>query len=98
MEAARQGSRGLSWELSMIARPWGFRLEDIRVPVRLWYGTGDVTTPLQMAYYLASAIPTADLELWPDAAHQAIFVHWREVLSALVGDASTRSHDAQPAP
>lgn len=85
IEAARQGSRGLSWELSMMARPWGIPLADITVPVHLWYGADDTVTPLQMARYLVAAIPTAELELWPDAAHQAIFVYWREILAALAG-------------
>ena len=83
LEASRGGSRGLAWELAMATRAWGFPLEEIRVPVTLWYGTADVTTPPQMGRYLAESIPTAQLILWPDAGHQAIFRYWCEVLEAL---------------
>lgn len=79
-EAARQGSRGLAWELAMVARPWRFRLEDIVFPVTLWYGTADRTAPVAMGEYLARALPRATLIRWPDDGHQAIFLHWREVL------------------
>jgi pimeloyl-ACP methyl ester carboxylesterase len=82
-EAARQGSRGLAHELSMVARPWDFRLEDIRVPVLLWYGTADHTTPPSMAHYLAATIPHSHLTWWPNEGHQALFVHWSEILATL---------------
>lgn len=83
-EAARQGSRGLAWELTMVARPWRFRLEDIRTPVTLWYGTADQIAPIAMGEYLAGAIPGARLIRWPGDGHQAIFRHWREVLAQLL--------------
>lgn len=86
-EASRQGMRGLSWELAVVARPWGFNLAEIETPVLLFYGGEDRTAPPQMGEYLASRIPRSTLTIWPDAGHQAIFVHWREVLAALTGTA-----------
>lgn len=83
LEGATQGARGLAHELAMITRPWGFDVGGMSVPVHLWYGTADATTPIQMAQYLADRIPHASLVLWPDEGHQAIFNHWEEVLRKL---------------
>jgi pimeloyl-ACP methyl ester carboxylesterase len=35
-EALRQGGRGPAWELMLIARPWDFQLQDVRLSVSLW--------------------------------------------------------------
>jgi hypothetical protein len=44
-EAFRSGSRGPAWEMGVYARPWGFRLEDIRTPMHLWHGEEDANAP-----------------------------------------------------
>jgi pimeloyl-ACP methyl ester carboxylesterase len=44
---AREGERVR--ELTMLARPWGFRLEDIEAVVHLWHGSRDRAAPLYMA-------------------------------------------------
>jgi pimeloyl-ACP methyl ester carboxylesterase len=56
-EAFRCGGRGCAWEMGLYARPWGFRLEDIRTPVHLWHGEQDANAPVTMGRYLASVIP-----------------------------------------
>ncbi|GAA3591558.1 alpha/beta hydrolase [Kribbella ginsengisoli] len=40
-----------------LARPWGFELSDIRVPVGLWRGTSDTNVPSSDAEYLLKHIP-----------------------------------------
>ena len=55
-------------ELRLAVRPWGFTLDQIRVPVTIWQGgRDDVHTPA-MARHLAAAIPDAELVLEPDYA------------------------------
>ncbi len=39
------------------ARPWGFALPDITVPVGLWYGTNDENVPADHADWLLTHIP-----------------------------------------
>lgn len=72
-------------ELAMLARPWGFRLQDVTTRVHLWYGSRDATTPLYMAAFLKRALPFATLHVWPNEGHHVGFTHWREIVSALVG-------------
>jgi pimeloyl-ACP methyl ester carboxylesterase len=82
VESFRQGSRGLAWELHALARPWGFRPEEIRVPVSLWYGERDRVCPLEIGHDLARRIPAASLTIVDDG-HQLLFSRWRDLLAEL---------------
>ncbi|MGW4648904.1 alpha/beta fold hydrolase [Kitasatospora sp. NPDC004289] len=48
---------------------WGFKVEDITVPVRLWHGADDQFSPVEHSRWLAEHIPGAELYLEPGAAH-----------------------------
>jgi pimeloyl-ACP methyl ester carboxylesterase len=82
-EAFRQGGRGAADELLLFVRPWGFRLEDIRAPVRLWHGEADTIVPAIMGRHAASAIPGCRAELIAGAGHYWAFEHVEELLAAL---------------
>jgi pimeloyl-ACP methyl ester carboxylesterase len=87
VEALRSGARGLAHEAPLfLGQPWGFQLEAIRVPVRLWYGEADSIVPLQMGRYLASAIPQSELTIFPGEGHMLHITHWEEILRALAGE------------
>ena len=45
-EATRQGLEAFAWELQLVARPWGLRLEELRVPPAIWHGADDTLTPV----------------------------------------------------
>jgi pimeloyl-ACP methyl ester carboxylesterase len=83
-EAFRKGGKGQARELRLLARPWGFRLEDIRVPVRLWHGERDPNSPVAMARHVAAMIPDCRATYYPDEGH-LFFVGERltEILRAL---------------
>ena len=68
-EAFRQGGKGQARELRLLTRPWGFRLEDIRVPVRLWHGELDPNSPVAMARHVAAMIPNCRATYYPDEGH-----------------------------
>ena len=85
-EAFRSGSRGAAWEALMYARPWGFRLEEIAMEVRLWQGELDRNVPPSMGRYQAHAIPNCRSTFYPDEGHISLPVnHLEEILGALVG-------------
>lgn len=83
MEAFRQGSRGAAWELALLARPWGFRLEDIAMEVHLWQGEADVNVPVAMGRYLAGAIPNCRARFYPGEGH-LLAVHRMEEIQAVL--------------
>lgn len=82
-ESARQGSAGLTQEMLLLGRPWGFRPEDVTVPVRLWYGTDDRIVSPETGRLLAALLPSAELTEFPGEGHMALFAHWPELLRAL---------------
>ena len=66
------------------ARPWGFRLEDIRSPVTLLQGELDVNVPPSMGHYQATAIPDYQASFFPEDGHFSLsFDRFNEVLAAL---------------
>lgn len=81
VESFRNGARWLAWELGMLARPWGFALEDIRVAVDLWYGGQDLLCPPSIGRYLESSLPYASLRVLPGDGHQLLFPHWADILA-----------------
>lgn len=81
-EAVRPGAWGYVEDIRAMARPWGFALEDIRVPIQLWHGTEDTVVPLHHGRYLASVIPGATLRICPGEAHMLMWNHLGEILMA----------------
>jgi pimeloyl-ACP methyl ester carboxylesterase len=84
-EAVRPGMWGYVQDVRVLAQPWGFAVEDIRVPVQLWHGDEDTVIPLHHGRYLASVIPGATLRVCPGEAHMVMWNHLAEILMAAAG-------------
>jgi pimeloyl-ACP methyl ester carboxylesterase len=81
MEALRNGVKGAAADGLLYARPWGFRLQDIRMPVHLWQGEKDVIVPPAMGHFLAKAIPNCRATFYPEDGHFSLaFERLEEVL------------------
>jgi pimeloyl-ACP methyl ester carboxylesterase len=80
-ELYRQGGRGLYDEAIIMARPWGFPLEGIRTPVRIWHGELDQAVPVGMGRHLQRTIPTTDATFLPGEAHHLLYDRWEEILA-----------------
>lgn len=72
-DSLRQGLTAAIRELALFARPLGFSLHEIGVPVHVVHGSADVNVPVGVARYLASQIPGAGLEVVADAGHMMLF-------------------------
>lgn len=84
VEALRQGGRGAAWELTLLARPWDFRLQEVLVPVRIWQGLADNIVPAAMAQHLAAVLPNSECHYLPDEGHLSLVVrHLDTVLADL---------------
>jgi pimeloyl-ACP methyl ester carboxylesterase len=86
-EAFRITSDGAAWEAIMLVRPWGFHLEEIKIPVSIWHGEIDVNDPLQCGQYLRDKIPNAQATFFPGEGHFLILKRWGEILTELVSGA-----------
>nr|VFK10261.1 MAG: Pimeloyl-ACP methyl ester carboxylesterase [Candidatus Kentron sp. LPFa]VFK33947.1 MAG: Pimeloyl-ACP methyl ester carboxylesterase [Candidatus Kentron sp. LPFa] len=81
-EATRQGGRGWAREVKIQLSPWGFELEEIRIPMHLWYWQNDPAIPPQMGRYLEQRIPTAIPHFLPGGGHLSII----DFLDKIIGD------------
>lgn len=62
---------------------WGFRLADVKVPVRWWHGDADSIISLADAQAAADHLPDVDLLLMPDESHLGGFAKADDVLAFL---------------
>ena len=74
-EAVEDGPAGMIDDLLAAARPWGFALSSIRVPVLILHGGSDRMVPSTHGEWLAAHCPGAELRLPPDDGHITVLDH-----------------------
>jgi pimeloyl-ACP methyl ester carboxylesterase len=79
-EACRQGPRGPVEDMRLIARPWGFDLASLNVPVLLWHGERDRNVPVEHGRYVAGAIPNCRATIYADDAHLSVPLNHQEAI------------------
>ena len=83
-EAMRPGVQGIAWDTHLYARPWDFRLEEIRFPVHLLHGEADRNVPVGVARKVAASIPGCKATFYPGEGHISTLAnHLDEVISTL---------------
>jgi pimeloyl-ACP methyl ester carboxylesterase len=82
--AARAGAQ----DFVLFARPWGFRLQDISVPVHLWHGDADKNVLPSHARFMVQRIPQAELHECPGEGHLLYHDRVEEILRTLAASAS----------
>ena len=89
VECVRPGVRGMAWDTHLYARPWDFRLEEIRVPVRLLHGEDDHNVPVAVARLVAAAIPGCQATFYPGEGHLSMLAnHLDEVIMEMAAEAA----------
>jgi pimeloyl-ACP methyl ester carboxylesterase len=90
-EAFVRSAVGAVDDYARLARAWGFPVERITVPVRLWHGDADTIVPLRHTRALAERLrSTAQLDTWPGEGHLALVTHIEHVLDELRSGGSLR--------
>jgi pimeloyl-ACP methyl ester carboxylesterase len=85
-EATRQGVKGMVHEAKILVSPWGFRPDDIKVGVHLWFWEDDYAIPMQMGHYLAARIPHNQTHFFKGGGHMSFFDHWGNIIEALISE------------
>jgi pimeloyl-ACP methyl ester carboxylesterase len=87
MSEARRASatsgKAAAQDFELFTRDWGFRLEDIAVPVHLWQGDADRNVPYAHAKAMSAAIPDAVLHEAPGEGHMMSLDRIGGILSTL---------------
>lgn len=74
---------GLAQDAGLAARPWGFALEEISLPMHIWHGEADGNSPVAAARYLAQAIPNSLPRILPDEGHFSMLRHLPEMVQVM---------------
>ena len=82
--AAAQGSVGLRDDSLAIARPWGFDLAAIDVPVSVWQGRHDRMVPFGHGVWLADHVPAARRHLYDDEGHLTLVAQLDRIVDDLL--------------
>ncbi len=88
-ESARKAWRasvdGVMVDARVYAQAWGFRLEEVDVPVRIWHGTKDRAFSFRLAEQLAARLPNCKLRIVDAAGHFSLPIRFmREILADLI--------------
>ncbi|MGF1483221.1 MAG: alpha/beta fold hydrolase [Opitutales bacterium] len=71
-EPFRQGMRGVYRDLRLLGGPWLFENEllNLRLPLRIWHGEGDVVCPIEFSEHVHALLPEAtELVRVPNLGH-----------------------------
>jgi pimeloyl-ACP methyl ester carboxylesterase len=83
--AWRSSAKGVMTDAEIYASPWGFPLEEIRVPVALWHGTKDRTFAPHLANDVAMRLPNCKFRLVEGAGHYSLPIrHIHEIVADLL--------------
>lgn len=80
-EGLRSGTRGTAWDLQLYFRKWDFSLDEIRMPLTLFYGEEDRNVPLDLVKRVAATLPTTKLVMYPNEGHISVVVNQIEAIA-----------------
>jgi pimeloyl-ACP methyl ester carboxylesterase len=89
-EGIRPGIEGVWSDAGIYARPWGFSLADVRVPLQVWHGTADTVVPaFSSAAY--EAAPLAQRHLVAGEGHYSLILgHGARIIGRMAAGLATR--------
>lgn len=84
IEALRSGTRGSVWDTQLYLRKWDFSLDEIQMPITLFYGEQDRNVPLDLARRVAESLPQAQLRILPNEGHISVAVNQIEAIAKVL--------------
>jgi len=83
--AWRASAEGVMIDAQIYAQPWGFAIEDVHVPVRLWHGIEDRAFAVRLAEEIANRFPNCKARFIQKEGHYSLPIrHMREILEDLI--------------
>ena len=78
--ASATTAQAATQDFLVFVRDWGFRLQDVAVPVHVWHGDVDKNVPFAQGEFVASQIPGAEFHPCPGEGHFLVVDHLGEIL------------------
>jgi pimeloyl-ACP methyl ester carboxylesterase len=72
-------------DIIVFARDWGFRLDQVKVPVRWWHGDHDHIVPFAHGQHVVAKLPDVELYHLPGESHLAGLGRAEEILRTMIG-------------
>ncbi len=72
LEAFRNGIAGPSDEMKLLFKSWGFELEKIKYPIKIWHGTLDSQSPISHAKLYVNTVAGAKLNIIENEGHHSL--------------------------
>ena len=83
--AWRGSAEGVMADAQIYAQPWGFIMEDVRGPVRLWHGKEDRAFSVRLAEQFANRLPNCKARFIENEGHYSLPIRrMREILQDLI--------------
>jgi pimeloyl-ACP methyl ester carboxylesterase len=80
-QAFLRGASGVVDDYARLTRPWGFAVEGVTVPVRVWHGDEDTMVPIAHSHALAARLrPAPEVAVWRGAGHFGLVAHFDQIL------------------
>jgi pimeloyl-ACP methyl ester carboxylesterase len=71
-------------DVVVFARDWGFRLDEVRIPVRWWHGDRDHIVPYAHGQHVVARLPDAELYTLPGESHLGGLGRAEDILSTMM--------------
>ncbi|HEY5171410.1 MAG TPA: alpha/beta hydrolase [Acidimicrobiia bacterium] len=81
---AATAARAAVQDFRLELRPWGFRLEDIKIQVHVWHGDTDRNVLVANGAYQARTIPNSTLHLLAGEGHALFHDHFDQILDNVI--------------
>ncbi len=81
--AMEGGLRAPVYDVVLFARPWGFSLRNIQVPIHFFQGDADLVVPTTHGPHQAGLVPRSTLTIVPEEGHFAGFATVAHVLDKI---------------
>jgi pimeloyl-ACP methyl ester carboxylesterase len=75
-DAFAQGAGPITHYIAEMGKPWSSWLGEVSTKVKMQHGSNDRFTPAAAAEKLASALPNAELRLYPNEGHAGLLVNY----------------------
>ena len=71
-------------DVVVFARPWGFRLDEVKVPVLWWHGDRDHIIPFEHGEHVVAGLPDATMHVIHGESHLAGLGRAEEILRTVM--------------